>query len=255
MRHITTIFVSVIFFMLFFCIDCTNVTQIKLKENPEFEINAERFAVTNPLNQDKFIIEDISSNIVYEVEVEIEDSDKDVAVLEEEERDNKYIAKTKTFASHKFFITNPWNSTEYEVLGTTTYYITKEEEESKSFEVGQMNYPIEFWIFDDGKEAGKITIYESPAKPSQKIDLLIHDKQMKLEYYIFLNKKSFVIERCFSFEDESGLITLISLEQKGTRHRGEMLVKKGLSEDLKSDIISMYMIAETALSIISEEKI
>lgn len=255
MKHIKVMIISGIFLLFCFIIGCTNATQAKLKENPEFERNAERFTITHHYNQSRFMIGDVPSGIIYEVEVEIEDPQRDVTVLEEEERDDKNISKTKTFASHKFFVTNPWDSTEYEVIGTTTYFITKEEEESESFEVGKMEYPIEFWIFDDGKEVGKITVYESPAKSDQKIDLLIHDKPMKLENNIFINKKSFKFEKCLSFEDESGLITLISLKDKGNQHGGEMLIKKNLSKNLKSDIIAMYMIAETAFGIIGDEKI
>ena len=253
MKYIMVTFISAIFFMLFLNVECTNVTQTKLKENPEFEKNAERFVVTTPFNENKFTIEEISSGNLYDVEVVIENPNRDVAVLDEEERDDAYVSKTKTFADHKFFVTNPWDSIEYEVIGTTTYLVTKEQEKSESFEVGRMVYPVEFWIFEDGKEVGKISISESPAKSHQTIDLLIHNIPMKLEYHIYF--KSFLIERCFSFENESGLITLLNLEQKGSRHSGEMLIKKGISEDLKSDIISMYMIAETAFSIIGEEKI
>ncbi|GAB4376090.1 MAG: hypothetical protein Kow0042_22070 [Calditrichia bacterium] len=253
MKPVTVIFF--VSFLLVLTLYCTNVTQLKLKENPEFEKNAVKFVVTNPINQVLFIIEDLTLNTVYEVAVDKQESQKDVTVLEEEQRDDAYISKTKTFASHKFFIVNPWDSVEYEIVGTTTYFITKEEEESKSFEVGKMVYPIEFWIFDNGIEVGKITIYESPSKPNQTLDLIIHDKQMKLDYSIFLNKKSFLIERCFAFEDENGLITLIGLKQKGTRHRGDILIQNEISRELKADILSMYMIIETALGIIGAEKI
>jgi hypothetical protein len=253
MKDIKGVIIFVIIFLLFFVINCTNVTQVKLKENPEFEKNAERYKITTPLNGKKFTIEEVNSGKVYSVEAVIENSNRDIAVLDEEERDDAYVSKTKTFASHKFFVTNPWDSIEYEVIGTTTYFITKEEEEGKSFEVGKMEFPVEFWIFDEGKEFGKISIPESPAKPHQTIDLTIHEKPMELEYSIYF--KGFLIERCFSFEDENGLITLINLQQKSSQHVGEMLIKQSLSSDLKSDIVSLYMIVETALSIISAEKI
>ena len=53
-----------------------------------------------------------------------------------------------------------------------------------------------------------------------------------------------------SVDDESGHITIIGLEPESTittKMSGEILIKQGLSEELKSDIFTLYLMVEAAL--------
>ena len=112
------------------------------------------------------------------------------------------------------------------------------------------------WIFEDGKDVGKMTIYETSLGENKvyqrKMTHLFHDKSFTLVYQDNMSKKSFV------FEDENGLIALFGLKPKGTittKMTGEILIKKDLSEDIKSDIFSLYLMAEAALRKMDERGI
>ena len=207
-------FILTVFFFMF--ISCANLRNIKLKENPEFEANAEKYLIvscpTTPTAAiNKYILKD-QMNKEYEMTLEIEHSQTDVKLLEEEKTTNRIKTKTQEFTSHKFFIHNPLNNKYYEIVGKTTYLRTKEEDEKESFETGTMIYPLEFWIFDDGKDVGKIII-EEPGIGDNKvlrfnIESTLNYKNYHLEYQDMFNKVT------LSFEDKDELIALISLKQK-----------------------------------------
>ena len=231
---------------------CSSLREAKLKENPDFEKNAEKFVITSPISpvasSNKYILEDQTLNKVYELEIDMEDSHTDISVIEEEEIEGGYKTKTHEFTSHKFYILNPVDSSEYEVVGKTTYFRTKEEEEKESFEIGKFVYPIDFWVFEDGKDIGKITLNE-PGISDQQVnriptEITFHNKDYNVEYQSMFNKVS------VSFDDESGLIALIGLKPKSTittKMKGEILIKRGLSEELKSDIFTLYLMIEATL--------
>jgi len=246
------LWVSVSLFL--YSVSCTSLKDKVLKENPDFKKSADKFILTTPIkvnssSSNKFVIEDISSNITYEVEVDVEDPLTEVDVMENYQNGDKQISKTKEFTALKFFVQNPFNDIEYEVIGKVTRFKTIEEEEKESFESGDLNYPIEFWIFKDARDAGKITVYEPTLSLSQKIYISFNDNQVEVEYQNMLNKKTFL------FNDDKGLIALIGLKPKGTvatRMTGDFLIKKGISENFRSDIISMYLMSESAFGVIQE---
>jgi hypothetical protein len=231
---------------------CSSLKEAKLKENPEFEINAEKFVITSPISPNAstniYVLENRALNKVYELEIEIEDSQTDISVIEEEEIEGGYKTKTQEFTSHKFYILNPMNDGKYEVVGKTTYFRTKEEKEKESSEMGTYVYPIDFWIFEDGKDVGKISLKE-PGISDQQVnripaEITFHNEVYSIEYQNMFNKVS------VSFDDESGLIALIGLQPASTitmKMKGEILIKRGLSEDLKADIITTYLIIEATL--------
>ncbi len=69
------------------------------------------------------------------------------------------------------------------------------------------------------------------------------------EYQKIMNKKY------LSFKDESGLIALIefgSEEFIAVKYTGEAFIKQGLANGLKSDIIAMFMITDTVMSILEK---
>jgi hypothetical protein len=239
--------------LVFFIVlnSCGNLGKAKLKENPDFEKNAERFVITSPISPassvNKYILENQVLNKVYEMKIEMEDSYTDTSVIEEEEIEGGYKTKTQEFTSHKFYILNPVDSSEYEVVGKTTYFRTREEEGKESFEIGKFVYPIDFWIFEDGKDVGKITLKESGTVLPTVITF--HNNDYNVEYQNMFNKVS------MSFEDGSGLIALIALKPKSTittTMKGEILINRVLSEDLRSDIFTLYLMVEAALRKIQE---
>jgi hypothetical protein len=246
------LWVSVSLFL--YSVSCTSLKDKVLKENPDFEKNADKFILTTPIkvnssSSNKFVIEDISSNMTYEVAVDVENPKTDISVMENYQKDDKHISKTKEFTALKFFVENPFNNNEYEVIGKVTRFKTNEDKEKTSSETSVLNYPIEFWIFKDARDAGKIAIYEPEPSLSQKIYISFNDKQVEVEYQDMLGK------RTFSFNDDTGLIALIALKPKGTvatKMTGDFLIKESISEHFKLDIISMYLMSESVFGVIHE---
>ena len=96
-----------------------------LKENLGFEKDAEKsFVITTPVvSGTKFGLEDKALNEVYEIEINMGDSHTDISIIWEHISNllGKYQSKTKEVTSHKFYILNPVDSSEYEVVGKTEY--------------------------------------------------------------------------------------------------------------------------------------
>lgn len=245
--------VRLIIFLVFFVFSCANVIETKLKENPEFVKNAEKLKITSPLSYkstkfNKYIIEDTGTENIYEIEPDVETTGQDIQILEEEKTREKNLIKTKEFTSYRIFLVNPLNNNEYEVIGKTTYFRSKEEKGNSSSESGKMIYPVEFWIFHQGKDAGSIKM-DSPGFTKVNAKILFNNKNFDLEYQSVFNKE------CYSFKENNTLAALILLEPEGTiafKKKGEILLKKNFSENLKSDIITIYILTATMFNIVGQ---
>jgi hypothetical protein len=232
-----------------FVTSCGNLSKAKLEANPDFEINSEKFVVTSPIvptsGTNKYLLENPLSNQIYNFDLRMEDSDMEITILSEKETDEGVKTKSKETTHHKLYITNPVDSSNYEVTGTTTYFRTKEEEESESFETGELVYPINFQIFENGNNVGIITIDKGKQITlSIPVYIVFHNNNYSIEYQNAFNKIG------ISFEDRNGLAALISLKPKSfitTKMKGEILIKKGLVEELKPDILSLYLMIEGTL--------
>jgi hypothetical protein len=253
-------FFKFLILLFVFSLSCTNLAELKRKENPEFVNNSQTFIIASPIvpnsSVNKYILEDQLTNNVYDLEIQMEDSDVEIDVLDEDEIGDGIKTDLKEFSSHRFFISNPFGNKNYEVVGKTTFYRTKVEKEKTSSEEGDFVYPIEFWIYEEGKDVGKMRIFETSLGENKvfqrKITHLFHNKIYNLVFQDMMSKKSLV------FEDENGLIALFGLKPKGTlttKLTGEILIKKDLSDDLKSDIFSLYLMTEAALQKINERGI
>ncbi len=240
-------------FLSVFFLSCTSLKDIKLKENPDFEKNAVKYILTSPLSHrssafNHFILEDPDSGKVYEIRPQVGSPLVDVGLIGRKTTPGKDVVHTKEISTYYFTMTNPVDNKTYDITGEITFYRSREERESSSFESGEKVYPIEFIISEDGDEVGKLTINE-PGFSKEFAETFIHGKSLKLEYQSVANKDS------YSFEDETGLVALIGLKPKGviaTRKTGELFIKKNLSPDVQMDIISLYVIAETVFSISKE---
>jgi len=258
--------------LLFFFIvlnSCISIRDIgKLKVNPGFEKNAEKsFVITTPsVSGTKFGLEDKALNEVYEIEINMGDSHTDISIIDESISFwGVYRSETKEVTSHKFYILNPVDSSEYEVVGKTEYIrgrkdhfnlfkTTVKNKESR----GHFVYPIDFWIFEDGKDVGKITFHK-PASIRTTVKglawtavyvsvIIFHNKDYNVEHQTMSPGGN--IRKVVSFDDESGLIALIGLEPKSTittKMKGEIFIKRSLSVDIKSDIFTLYLMVEATL--------
>jgi hypothetical protein len=138
----------------------------------------------------------------------------------------------------------------YEVIGKTTRFQTEENKEKLSSVASSLVYPLEFWIFDDGKDIGRIIVSAPDLNVIFPINATFNGQQLNLKYQAEMSNKKSV-----SIEDGQGLLAFLHSKPAGfitTKQKGEFFIKQGLAEELKSNILVSYMIVETVMGIISE---
>ena len=232
---------------------CANLKEAKLLENPDFELHAEKYIITSPvsptLGNNTYILVNQLLDKVYEMNVKTKGSTTNTIVIDEEKNNSVHITKTKEITSRVFYVFNPVDSSEYKIDGKLTSYRTRNEESKWSSESSDFVYPIEFQIFDDGNSVGKISLVKHRLNDTQIIrtplEITLHNNEYYVEHQNMLNKVT------VSFEDDSGLIALFGLKPKSfitTKMQGDVLIKQGLSEDIKSDIFSIYLMVEGVVS-------
>jgi hypothetical protein len=247
---------KIIFLFLFLLfISCTSLKETILKENPDFIKHAYNFKITSPLAHDnasfnKFIIEDPDKKKIYEVEPVFEEVESNHYKIEKDPNKDDYydnVDGTKEVAKYNFLIFNPLDEKEYLISGTTTTIRTKE---GKNDVI--IGSPKEkFMIYEGEKRVGEITTeYLDPMtlyKLIFPLKISLHSRNFNIEYQKIMNKKS------ITFKDENGLIALLSFETEGfiaVKYTGEAFIKQGLTNELRSDIIVMFIITDTVWSII-----
>lgn len=241
--------------LILLLISCTSLKETKLKENPQFVNNSAKYLITSPLNHNSdifnsFIIEDLNQKKTYIIDPDIKDTKVHVEILDsEKDRDTEY-SKTKEISSFNYNILNPTDSTEYFISGETTVFRELEENEDESFTISQRSFPIKFSISDNDSTLGNI-ILKKPAADDTLEYVVINAELFKNKYTVsfqnLFNKKS------VTFENDMGLIALFTLEPEGffaSKLKGEAFIKQDVSYNVKSDIISLFVITDTFMSLV-----
>jgi len=244
-------------FLIVLFISCTSLKETMLKENPDFIKQAYKFKITSPLSHDNaafnmFIIEDPNIKKNYEVKPVFEEVESHHYKLEKDPYKDDYydnVDGTKRVAKYNFTIFNPLDEKEYLISGTITSVRT-EEGNDVIIDSGPSK---EFQIYEGEKRVGEITTeYLDPMTLHKLIfpfKISLHSRNFNIEYQKIMNKKS------ITFKDENGLIALFSFGTEGfiaVKYTGEAFIKQGLTNELKSDIIVMFIIADTVQSIIEK---
>jgi hypothetical protein len=226
-----------------------------LTENPDFIKHAYKFKITSPLSHDnpafnKFVIEDPNTNQVYEVEPLFEDAESRYYEIENHPHYDDANG-TEEVTKYTFSIVNPLDGKKYMISGEKTSFRTKEGE--NDIIIG--SFKEEFLIYEGRKEVGKIMVKNPDPDPIHTFEVIIpievafYSKSVHVEYQKIMNKKY------LSFKDENGLISLIefgSEEFIAVKYKGEAFIKQGLASELRSDIIVMFMITDTVMSIMEK---
>lgn len=243
----------IIFTALFYVIysilnACSNLREAKLQDYPEFEMNTEKYVISGPFSptygKNKYIVENQLLNEVYKMELKMKGSLTKTNKLYEEKNKGVRTIQTEEITSHIFHVFNFKDSTEYKVEGELTYHRTKEENSKSSYENRDLVSLIEFRISDNGNNIGKICIVPSQSDQVMVIPLevILHDNEYHIEYQNMFNKVT------VSFEKDFVLIALFGLKPKSkiitTKMKGDILINMDLSDDIKSDICSIYLMVE-----------
>jgi hypothetical protein len=246
-------------FLVVLFISCTSLKETMITENPDFIKHAYNFKITSPLSHDnasfnKFIIEDPDTKKIYEVKPVFEEPESHYYKLEKDSYKNDYydnVDGTKEVAKYNFSVFNPLDEKEYLISGTTTTIRTKEGKNDVI--IGSPKE--EFMIYEGEKRVGEITTEYLDPDPMTlykfifPLKISLHSRNFNIEYQKIMNNKS------ITFKDEDGLIALIGFETEGfiaVKYKGEAFIKKGLTNELKSDIIVMFIITDTVWSIIEK---
>jgi hypothetical protein len=252
--------ITAFFLSLVVLISCTTLKDTTLKENPDFRKNAYTYQVTSPLGYrsplfDKYLLHDTHMNADYEVEPQYEDPESIYSRLGSESA-HPHAIKSSEVTTYDFVISNPLDNSSYVVIGETTFYRVTGEREGESVEEGGLATPVEFWIFQNAEEVGKITV-KQPSPYSYPnlvypIEISLHAKSVHAEYQKALNEKS------ISFEDAKGLLALVGLTTSGfvaTKFEGEVLTRQGLTDESRADIVSVFMVTDIVMTIIESVRL
>lgn len=236
-------------------ISCTSLKELKFANHPDFEKNAEKYLVTSPLTRPSskphaFIFEDTQTNDVYEIVVQWSQETSRKGKMDEESLASGSVAFEEDFDAHRVFISNPIDNRDYEVIGKTTISRSlKKHTEKLTEETTVIAYPIEFWIFDGGREVGRIVMPEPSSLTTVAIDVFIHDRRAKLEFQQFN-------ARYISLQYEDDLIAFFELKPEKVfnykNFKGSVLLKPELSNDFVADVFTAYIVAEIMVRIVAE---
>ena len=153
------------------------------------------------------------------------------------------VAKIRDIVLHQIDIQNPFDNKFYEVVGQVNFFRTIEKETKKTtFETTNISFPIEFWIYENGKEVGKSEINRpSLSSLALKINITINDKLLNLEYQEQFNKRK------VSLEKDGELVAFFDLKPAAfisTKKKGNAFIAPGLSNDFIADIFASYIISD-----------
>lgn len=267
----------------FIFISCASLSDLKLKENPDFMRDSHRYSVIHPLTKPSlntvfkksskpqtFIFKNVQSKDDYHFKVHwaketlskttrsndnertmytgifkhflnhIKHTDH-VDIHDMEEGD---VARIKDYVVHRIDITNSVDSTDYVILGELSFFRKIEKDsENTTFESTNLIYPVEFFIFEKGKDVGKTVIKRSSlsSSPFLTMDILIQNNLLKVDFQEQFNKRK------VSMESKEQLIAFFDLKPASfisTKLKGEVMIKSNLSENEITRIFTSYIITD-----------
>ena len=250
-----------LFVFIFSMFSCSSLLEIKLKDNPDFVKNAHQYLITHPITYASnktyvFIIEDVQTKDVFHTEVQWSEETQGEGYIKTLDDESTYktildIFKKemdkgdrRDFVVHTIDFFNPIDHKNYEVLGLVSFFRQTEKESYRTtFQTTTKSFPVEFWIFEQGKDVGKVEMHDPRLSSSStiKIDIFIHDKLLHIEFEEQLNKRK------VSFEYENQLVAFFDLKPAAfisTKKKGNVLIRSGLSKNFIADIFSSYILTD-----------
>ena len=235
---------------------CTNLKEKMQEDNAGFIADAYRYEIKSPLSYEnplfsKYMIKDQQSKAQYEIELDFADKESKYYEMEAEYGYDDE-ERTKEVATHQFSFSNPLNKDNYIVKGNTTAIRTKEG--SSDVVIGPSENEFSMWSGE--KEIGRInTLRPNPlslyeVKYPAQIDF--HGKTIFIEYTRSMNKVT------MSISDEDGTMALIGLEGDGfvaDKFAGDLYIRGGLSDEKKADVLTLFIVSDTVISISANVKI
>ena len=250
MKRATTRFC---FLLILIFASCSSLKESALKGNPDFVANAEKYLITSPIPSTTskpqiYKFEDSQTRTVYEVEVKVQEPGT------RDDRESPAVPGgvilTKEFEGHRLFINNAMDKKSYEIMGTTSLVRATEQRSAKvTEETIMINYPVEFWIFEEGKDVGKFAVLRPESLTAQRMEIALHKQHMELEFQDQFNK------HYYSFKSGGELIAFIEMKPKGfvaTSMKGAASFKPGLSPEQKSDVLASFIVVGIVMRIIHE---
>ena len=105
--------------------------------------------------------------------------------------------------------------------------------------------PVEFYVFEDGREVGRLTRDSS----WYLLEVLMHERHFRVQRWSFFFSPDEFVITC-----ENDLMAFIRLGSEGFESptaKGEALLTPGLPEELKSDVLATYVLATVMWKILS----
>ena len=229
---------------------CTGLKETMHKENPDFISKAYHYKITSPLSHDnplfhRYAIEDPLTKDKHEFEVKFDDKESKYYEMPEEAGSDNFH-ETKEVISHRFSFVNPLDGKKFTVTGKTMTIHSKEG--ADKVVTGASEY--DFHIYSCDREIGIVNtgmpIPTSIYEIIYPVEISLNDKKIYGKYQPLMNNKT------ISFTDDEGLIALFGFESDGfvaNKFKGDAYIKQELPEKDKTDIIAMFIITDTVISI------
>lgn len=251
---------------------CASLADIKLKGNPEFVQSARLFNILHPIvnstaGSQIISIEDAATSTVYKSELSwsseteregyiqnfrrrhgesviLDDflTHSSVEPVNTSEMKKGDVAKIRDYNYHRIELSNPIDSLEYVILGQILFLreITKESSRS-TFESTDIQFPVEFRIYEKGKDAGQAVIRDPFLTPgvALEVEVEIHDNTYHVEFQEQFNKRKVSVEK------DSVLLAFFDLKPAAfvsTKMKGTVMVKPDLARDTVADVFTSYLV-------------
>jgi hypothetical protein len=232
---------------------CGSLKEASMQDRPGFFVTAEKYLISSPIpsitpKPQIYRIEEVATNTVYEIRLSV--YKPGASDYYKHPTRSGSIGVAREFEEHRFFIDSTMAKKNYEIIGTTSLVRATEKQSSNvTGETTATTYPVEFWIFEDGKDVGTVVVHSPRLAATQKIDFVLHDRRINLEWQSKFNTKY------YSLLIAGEQLALIEMKPKGfiaSSMKGEADLKPNLSIDQKSDLFTCLIIAEIVLKIIEE---
>jgi len=239
-------------FLAFLFIACTGLKKTMLTENPEFFNQAQQYVITSPLSYankpfSKYIIEDPKTKYIYEIQPQFGKPESRRYELEPEYGEERIQEITKI----DFSLLNPLDNKTYRIGGEKTSIRTREG--NQDVIIGSARQ--ESIIYEDDQQVGQI-IAGNPTpgvlvtvNVIYPVEFTLHERKVRIEYQKKMNTKT------MSFKDDTGLVAFFDLETKGlvaSKYNGVIYINPELSDEFRSDLITMFVITDIVMSIREE---
>ena len=152
--------------------------------------------------------------------------------------------------AYRILIRSTSTQCRYIAVGSvTTDRTISETSKSTTLESVDLKFPIEFTVFEAGEEVG-LFVFHEPTSKGIDIDATLRDSSYMLSY----DTAGSLFTSTFSVQQDHELLGLIELKPKGSKKRGEALLRHDIAADLDGHgtLMESFVIGDVIAVLVDE---